>query len=216
MFKATLDSVSTAASVPDPSMAQLAPRSSRARNRLLLLLGTVSLVAAVFSPNVLRPSVIPHNGGYSGSWRALPSHREVMTITSITAQTWPRVEVRSIADVPGAQLVSAWMVDDTVLADLDDTLDESSYESGLSFIEAALPGFDAERDELPQSLEHGDLAILIVLWDIASCDTLDVVPKVPARVETRTIVRTSLTENLPEIAAPGFDVDTLRESGACP
>jgi len=158
----------------------------------------------VFSPNVLRPSVIPDNGGYSGMWSALPSQREVMTITSVTAQTWPRVDVRSISGVPGAQLVGAWMVDESVLADFDETLDESSYESGLLYIEAAMPGFDAERDALPQSLGHGDLASLIMLWNIDSCDALDVVPKVPTRVESRTIVRTSHTENLPEIAAPGI------------
>jgi len=216
MTDATPSSASTPTLVLDPSMAQLAPRPSRARNRLLVLLAVVALCGAVFSPNFLRPSVIPDNGGYSGSWSALPSHREVMTITTITAQTWPRVDVRSIADVPGAQLAGAWMVDESVLAGFDDTLDESGYESGLSYIEAAMPGFDAERDALPQSLGHGDDAILILLWVIDHCDTLDLVPKVPARVKTRTIVHTTHTESLPEIAAPGFDVDTLRELGACP
>lgn len=196
-------------------MAQLAPRPSRARNRLLLFAGAVALVAAVFSPNVLRPSVSPPNDGQFGSWGALPSHGQVMTITSLAAQTWPRVDIRSIGDVPGAQLAGAWMVDESVLADFDDTLDESNYESGLRYIEAAMSSFDAERDALPQSLGRGDTAILIVLWDIDSCDALEVVPPVPARLETRTIIRTSSTENLPDIAAPGFDVETLRQSGTC-
>ncbi len=42
------------------------------------------------------------------------------------------------------------------------------------------------------------------------------IPPAPARLETRTIVRTSHTGDLPEIAAPGFSIDTLRQSGACP
>jgi hypothetical protein len=216
MLDATPDSGPTPTSAPDPSMAQLAPRPSRARNRLLLLAGVVVLIAAVFSPNVLRPSVNRPNSGYFGSWSALTSHRQVMTVTSMTAQTWPRVDVRSIDDVSGVQLAGAWMVDESVLADFDDTLDESRYESGRSYIEAAMPSFDAERDALPQSLGRGDTAILIVLWDIDSCDTLDIIPPAPARLESRTIVRTSHTGDLPEIAAPGFDVDTLRQSGACP
>jgi len=213
MIDATLDSEPTWA--PDPSMTQLAPRPSRARNRLLIVAGAVALVAAVFSPNVLRPSVNDPNGSSSGSWRVLSSHREVMTITSMTAQTWPRVDIRSIDKVPGARLAGAWMVDESALADFDDTLDESSYESAVAYIEAAMPGFDTENDALPQSLGHGDPAFLIVLWDIDSCDALDVVPTVPARIETRTIVRTSNTEDLPDIAAPGFDVDALRRTGTC-
>jgi len=213
MIDATLDSEPTSA--PDPSMTQLAPRPSRTRDRLLLVAGAVALVAAVFSPNVLRPSVNEPNGSSSGIWSALPSHQEVMTITSITAQTWPRVDVRSIDNVPGARLAGAWLVDDSALADFDDALDESSYQSGVAYIEAAMPSFDAESDSLPQSLGHDDHAFLIVLWDIESCDAFDVVPTVPARVDTRTIVRTSNTEDLPDIAAPGFDVDALRQTGTC-
>lgn len=197
-------------------MELLAPLPSRARNRLLILAGAVALAAVVFSPNVLRPSLNPPDGSQSGSWTAMPSHREVMTTTSVTAQTWPRVDIRSIDDVSGARLAGAWIVGESVLADFDDNLDESSYESGLAYIEAAMPGFDAERDALPKSLERGDTAILIVLWDIDRCDALHVGPEASASVEARTILRTSRTDKLPDFAAPGFDVDTLRLTDICP
>lgn len=137
-------------------------------------------------------------------------------MTSLAAQTWPHVEVRSVDGVPGAQLTGAWIVDDSVLAGFDDTLDESSFGSGLSYLVAAMPGFDAERDALPQSLRRGDTAMLILLWDIDSCDALDTVPTAAATVEARTILRTSHTEDLPDIAAPAFDVDILRRTGSCP
>jgi hypothetical protein len=215
MIDATRGSEQSATTAPDPSMAQLAPSPSPARNRLLISAVVVALVAAVFSPNILRPSVSGPNSDSTGSWSALPSHRQVMTTASVAARTWPRVDIYSIDDVPGAQLVRAWVVDESVLAGFDDTLDESSYESGLSFITAAMPEFDAERDALPQSVGWGDSTFLILLWDIDSCDVLDVVPAASARVESRTTFRTSSKENLPAYAAPGFDVELLRRTGAC-
>jgi hypothetical protein len=135
-----------------------------------------------------------------------------MTITSVTAQTWPHVDIRSIDDVPGAPLVRAWMVNELVLAGFDDTLDESEYESGMSYVKAALPGLDIERDALPQSLRRGDSATLIVLWDIDNCDAL---PQEGAQLKSRTFLGTSSTEIIPDIGAPGFDVEVLRRTGIC-
>lgn len=213
MIDATSASATT---TPDPSMERLAPRPSRVRNLFLVVVGIAALLAAWFSPTVLRASLSPRDGSQAGSWSALPSHREVLTTSLLTAQTWPRVDVRSVDDVLGARVAGAWIVDASVREAFDDTLDESDYESGRSYVEASMPGFDAERDALPASLEHGHSAFLVVLWDIDSCEALETGQAAQATVGARTVLRTSRAVDLPDFAAPGFDVDTLRRSGICP
>ena len=215
MREATQEASQAATPTADPSMAQLAPRPSRFRKRLMVLAAVGVLAAAVLSPNVLRPSVSQSNSGSSGSWIGLPSQLQVMTTTSMTAQTWPHVDIESIEDLPGVQLVGAWIIDESVLEGFDTTIDETSYKSGLSYIEAALPGFDTERNALPQALGRNESAVLVALWDIESCDNLDAISGVPARLELRTIFHTSSTETLPDIASPGFDVDAFRRTGVC-
>ena len=79
-----------------------------------------------------------------------------------------------------------------------------------------MPGLDVEGDALPKSLDHGDSAFLIVLWDIDACAELLADPEATAAVEARTAVGTSRIVSLPDFAAPGFDIDTLRRSGICP
>lgn len=213
MIDATFES---STSTPDPSMERLAPRPSRVRNLLLVLAGIAVLLAAWFSPVVLRASLSPRDGSQAGSWSALPSHRQVLTTSLLTAQTWPRVDVRSVDDVPGAHVAGAWIVDASVSGAFDDSVDESDYESGRSYIEASMPGFDAERDALPTSLDHGHSAFLIVLWDIDSCDELEAGQTSPATADARTVLRTSRAVDLPDFAGPGFDIDALRGSGICP
>ena len=195
-------------------MSQLVPRPSRTRNLLLIAAVVVALVAAVFSPIILRPSVSqPDTSG--GMSSVLASHRQLMTATTITTQTWPRVDVQSINDMPGARAAGAWVIEESDLEGFDPPLDESDYESGLSFLNAAIPGFDAELDALPQPLGRGERSVLMVLWNIENCDELEAGPEASARVDLSTLIGTSTTENLPEIAAPGFDVDLLRRTGAC-
>lgn len=196
-------------------MLQLAPTPSRGRNLLLIAAVVVALVAAVFSPNILRPSVSRPGGSSGGMSSVLASHRQLMTASTMTAQTWPRVDVQSIGDVPGASAAGAWVVKESDLAGFDPPLDESNYESSLSYLTAAMPGFNAELDALPQPLGRGERAILVVLWDIDDCDDLDVNPRATARVGLGTIIGTSATENLPDFAAPGFDVELLRSTGVC-
>lgn len=199
----------------DPTLTALAPTSTRPRNRLLVLTICTVLVAAMFSPTLLRPSVVPANGGSFGSWHALPSHRQVVTITQVTGQNWPSVELRSVLDVPGAEVENAWMVDDSVLVDFDDSVDESAFDSGDAYLRGAMPEFDPAADALPRRIGRDQSGILIVLWNVTGCDALDTVEPAPAMIALRTVVRTGHREELPAIAAPGFDVATLREVGAC-
>ncbi len=219
MFNATLGASMTDETVnetaPDPSMAMLAPTSTRRRNLLLALAGFALLAAAWLSPALLRPSVVPANGAGAGSWHALPSNRQVLTMTQVTARTWPNVELRSVVDVPGADVAGTWMIDDAVLAGFDDAIEESAFDSGEAYLRAAMPAFDTGADSLPRRLGHGQSAILVVLWNVAGCDVLDTPEPVPAPIELGTVIRTGRREELPPIAAPGFDVDTLRRSGTC-
>lgn len=199
----------------DPSMLQLVPRPSRTRNLILIAAVVVALVAAGFSPNILRPSVSQPDGSSGGMSSVLASHRQVMTASTMTTQTWPRVDVQSVDDVPGASAAGAWILEESDLASFDPPLDESNYESGLSFLTAAIPGFDADVDALPQPLGRGERSILMVLWNIENCADLEAGLGAFARVDLGTIIGTSATESLPDFAAPGFDVEFLRRTGAC-
>ena len=207
---------------PDPTIGLLSPRPSRARNLLLMLTGVLVLAAVVVSPNLLRPSVVPGIGGYGGSWMALGSRDQALTITGIETQGWTDVEVHSLVDVPGAALAGAWIIDEVSYAKFDNGLDDATFTTVAAYLEAAIPGFDSTGDALPHHLERKQTAYLVALWDILDCDELDTATSppfflaAPAKVELRTLVGTSRTETLPEIASPGFNVATLREAGACP
>ena len=96
------------------------------------------------------------------------------------------------------------------------TLREADYEVGADYLRAAMPGLDATGDPLPRYVERNESAVLVVLWSIDNCDAFDGAQPEPATVELRTIIRTSRRQTLPVIAAPGFSMDTLRSSGACP
>lgn len=71
-----------------------------------------------------------------------------------------------------------------------------------SFAELAATLQEFGADALPQRLDHGDSAELVVLCDIVDCDALDGSDPTPSRVQVRTLVGTSRLESLPEIAAP--------------
>ena len=216
MSNATVDSPPAESSSPDPSMTRLAPTRSRARNRILVAAGFATLVAAWFSPNLLQPSIDETNGAHAGSWSALPSHHQVLTMTSLNSQTWPRVGVRSVVAVPGAEVAGAWIAAESVIADGHDDVDDADFDTGRDYLEAAIPALDFRADQLPRNVERGDTALLIVLWDIVSCDTLDSSSPPPAAVRLRTVVGTRGQADLPDIANPAFDLATLRESGTCP
>lgn len=197
-------------------MARLAPQSSRRRNVLLLVAGVAVLVAAAFSPIFLRPSVLDDNGAFGGSWTALPTNHQVITMTQLAPANWPGVDVRSVGDVPGASVAQAWLIDEATQSTFDDAIDEADFDSGVEYLTAAMPALDVAADSLPSHVDRNESAMLVVLWNIENCDPFAAAtPELP-RIELRTIVRTSRHQTLPDIAAPSFSLDTLRESGTCP
>lgn len=86
-----------------------------------------------------------------------------------------------------------------------------------------VPGAEVERawivgpadaaEMLPQRIGNGDHTQLAVLWHITDCARLQ--PTDWAEVRLQSALHTSSTDELPDTASPGFDVDTLRREGVC-
>jgi hypothetical protein len=197
----------------DESLLQLVPAPTRGRNLVAMAAGVVALIAAFMSPLILRPALDPDDQFAGGSWQLLDAHQQVVATTTVRGNTWPRVEISSVGDVAGAHVVGAWLIDESIF---ETGRDPSDFESGVAYVEAALAGLAAASVALPQSLDRGESAVLLVLWSIDDCDALDVSPPAAARAELRTLVGSSRTENLAEIAAPGFALSVIRAAGGCP
>lgn len=197
----------------DPSLEALVPRRSRFRNLALGAAGVAVLVGAFMSPAMLRPSVVSESD-VSGSWSALAPHPWILAVVELQADAWPKVDVQSVADLPGARVAGAWVLADG-LATFDDQLDPGAFASGEDFLEAALaPGSLPVADALPRSLDLGETASLVILWEITDCSQLGA--GVEAQVELKTVLGTTNHQGLGSLSAPGFDVQTLTESGICP
>lgn len=200
----------TEPSPPDPTLASLVPRSSARRNRALLGVALVLLVAVWVSPYVLRPSVATEDGG--GSWSPLPPHPEVVTSVDVEPKAWVDFSIESVGDVPGATATSAWLVPNAVWP--DDT-DPAEFGSGLEFLLAGAFGDNlSAHNQLPQRADRSQRSRLVILWEIADCSKL--VDELAPDVQLRSILHIPSHQQLGAPAAPGSHYETLAEVGICP
>ncbi len=205
-----------AASHPDPSMEALVPRSSRRRNTIGVGLAIILLAVAWWSPRLLRPEVERvANGG--GSWMALASHEQVLVDVPLVAHGWPSVEVEEVRSVRGAGVAGAWVVLGPGIVDIG-AGDPGGFDDGEAYL-SSLVAEPLAALELPRSIDDGAEARLFVIWDIVDCAALAAAhdPETDRlTVALRTPIGTEVESMLDAIGVPGFDVETLRRSGACP
>lgn len=194
----------------DPTLSSLVPRSSWRRNLVLAVLAAAVLAGAFVSPKVLRPTVATRTGGWV--WAALPTHQQVVVVAPLDATTWSHVDLRSVGGVPGAEVAGAW-VQRGELADTVMVGDPADYDTGLDVLRATFPTLELGSTRLPQRLQGGETAQLIVLWDVVACDALNV-QRLP-ELTLRTALGTTTHEQLDDFLSPAWDVETLRSSGLC-
>lgn len=200
----------TAPADRDPTLVALVPRRSPARNALLVAMGAVVLLTAALSPRVLQPST-DTDGTYT--WSALTGHGQTLGTIEFTARGWPALDVRSIGEVPGARLVDAWVLTGESARGAN-AGDPTDHPSGLDFVRASFPHADLAATRLPQRLEDGATATLVILWDLDDCARL-VEGRAPV-LTLASVAATTATHELPEPAGPAFDLRLLHEVGICP
>ncbi len=199
-------------SVPgsDPTLSTLIPHRSPQRGFILGLAAALILVAAWASPFLLRPSVV--NDASGGTWAALAPHHQVATVISLDPRGWPDVRLESVEGVPGAEVTGAWVFTDGEYG-MGEGLDPADSPSGIEFLHTALPSRNFDAGVLPQRLTRGVEAQLVTLWTITDCSLLD---GRPPRIELRSVIGTTVREDLVDFASPGFDMLTLTETEICP
>jgi len=106
----TATEVTSPAPDSDPTLSTLIPRRSIRRNLLLASAAMLLLVAVWTSPPLLRPSVVSDSSG--GSSTALTRQHQVLTMTQLSPDGWPRVRLQSVNDLPGARVAGAWVLAD--------------------------------------------------------------------------------------------------------
>ncbi len=194
----------------DPTLVALVPRRSPARNALLVAIGAVVLLTAALSPRVLQPS-IDTDGTYT--WSALAGHGQTLETIEFTARGWPALDVRSIGEVPGARSVDAWVLTGTS-ARGGHAGDPTDHPSGLDFVRASFPHADLAATRLPQRLEDGATATLVVLWGLDDCAGL-VEGRAPV-LTLASVAGTAVDHQLSDFTGPAFDLRLLHELGICP
>ena len=208
----TATEVTSPAPDSDPTLSTLIPRRSIRRNLLLASAAMLLLVAVWTSPPLLRPSVVSDSSG--GSSTALTRQHQVLTMTQLSPDGWPRVRLQSVNDLPGARVAGAWVLADPLVQSQVAT-DPATYTTGLDYLRASFPhaNFGA-ASQLPQRLDRGESAQLSILWDIADCSRLNQGQR--PQIELTSILGTNTREQLPDWAGPWFALNAQSENGACP
>jgi hypothetical protein len=169
------------------------------------------LIATWFSPRILKPSTFSRS--FVGMNSALGPRQAVLTITELRVHGWPRVELVSVGNVPGAVVDGSWLIP-SVLHIFDDEVAAADFSSGASYLNMALRGrAPSKNNKLPIKLDDEHRPQLVVLWRITDCAQLT---EQSPMLRMRTFVGTNVDEQLPEIASPGFDRELLRTTRACP
>jgi hypothetical protein len=113
-----------------------------------VVVGIAALVAlAWFLPPVLRPTI---SGGGGGSWGPAASDATMVEATSTVWAEWPGFTLTEVGETPGAAVTGVWLVPGTY--------------------DATTPPDDAHR--LPQRLQPGERATLVIHWRIEDCEQL--------------------------------------------
>ena len=204
--------MTSTAPASDPTLTTLLPKRSIRRNLILGSAATLLLVGVWTSPQLLRPSVISNS--YGGNSSALARQHQVLVMVQLNPETWPSVGVQSIADVPGARVAGAWVLPGP-LGQPQAVADPVNFTTGLDYLRASFPqaSFGA-ASRLPQRLDRGQSAHLVILWDITDCARL--IPGQQPQIELTSILRTTTYEPLPDVFGPEFALSTQNEKGACP
>ena len=178
----------------------LTPRSSALRLTVTALLAVLALVGAWFSPPVLRPSLDSLGSG-SASSLELEHLSQLLTTSTITPRAWPTATLTAVEPVSGADVAAVWLLP-TPTEDAD-VLPTKPYDP-LAVLRAYYPDADVPTGgNLPQRFASGDQLDLVILWDVHSCDDLEMEAQPQATVRSA-LGTTRSDDPLWEANAPGY------------
>lgn len=193
----------------DATLATLVPRPSVARNLLAVAAAVAVLVGAGMAPDYVTPQVT--YGG--GSAEVLRVSRSVLTATDVIVTSKGDVELVDVGRAPGAELLGAWVLSpaeiDRFYASPDIDGRDPLHTLDLRYQGAA----PLDRLRLPQRVEAGRSAYLVLLWTITDCSALR-----PGHVPDLTLRSpVGITTDVPltDVAGATFSMEALTSTGVC-
>jgi len=188
-----MSSATTEPPVGDPTLAALVPAPTRTRNALLTTAAAVVLVAAWFSPQLLRPTLDGTTDGVvdvgSGGTTAVPGTHRLATAVVLDPRAVGPLTVVAVDDVPGARVVGAWVHG-------GDLTDASAL---LTWADAPSGSPEGRAGALPAAVGEGDQ--LEVLWQVDDCAAFDAAATVT--VHLRSVLGMTTTNELTHDWNPG-------------
>jgi len=92
--------------------------------------------------------------------------------------------------------------------------DPAKFATGLDYLRSSFPHADfGTASKLPQRLNRGESAQLVILWDITDCARL--IPGQEPQIELASILGTTTYERIPDVFGPEFALNTQNAKGAC-
>lgn len=149
----------------DPTVDALVPRPRWWRPVVAALVIALALVAAWFSPVVLRPTLMS-----SGGWTTSHDQTDqVLTTHWVEAHGIPAVTVREVRPVPGTEVLGAWLLHAEPGADGPPV---GELPDARSTLEALVPPAVLNSATLPARVDNGATAWLVVAWQVTDCQSL--------------------------------------------
>ncbi|ACZ30123.1 hypothetical protein Xcel_1092 [Xylanimonas cellulosilytica DSM 15894] len=206
----------------DPTLASLVPTRTRTRNAVLVVAGICLLLAAAFSPRVLRPTFADGNSG--GTLSVAAGDRTIVTIVQGGTNAWPWATITGAVAPPGTHVVGMWVTSGPG-SPLDDTFPPASSGPETTWQDLLAPsGVAIAANTPPQRVTRSHDATAVVVWQVDDCTALrDAAdsrddPRGTPFLRWRTIIGTSTTSGTWVEHTPLGDsaLDLLHETGVCP
>ncbi|WP_273653462.1 hypothetical protein [Cellulomonas fimi] len=184
----------------DPDVDGLVPPARRGSGLVVAAL-VVAVLLAGWASTALRPTVVDR-GGASGAARQVDDGQVLVGVALARGGAGP-VTVASVADVPGAHVLGAWVAPAGGPPGTDMAPD------GLFTVDGPVPvpGLPVgAAPAVPAPVPAGTDSWLVILWEVTDCAAVQSLGVDGPQVRLGTVLG-PVTETLPAIAAPGLGAD---------
>lgn len=211
----------------DPTLAELVPPRTRRRSALTFAGAVLVLVAAAFSPWVLRPGFGDGSGG--AGWSAGAGDRTLVLAVQATPRAWPAATITGVVAPAGTHVVGAWALDtDAANAAMPSALpaQTGAPQTWREAMGALVPVelLDATT-ALPQRVTGGRSVTVAMALRVDDCAALaaqvaadDASTSAVPLLRWRSVLGTPTTSKASASLGPASEtaLDALRTAGVCP